>query len=280
VKIDLGAHVDGFIAVSAHTLVVAQPEAVTGRRADVLAAAWAAAEVAAKMIKPGNTNAMVTEAVRKVAEAYDVKPIAGTVMHEMKRFVIDGKKNIFLRSDGEERIEACTFEANEVYSIDVAMSTGEGKPRPTDLRTTVFKRQVDRKFGLKVKASRLFFNEVNKRFPTMPFTTRLLADETGAKMGVRECVTHELLAAYPVLLERPGDQVAHVKFTVLVTASGTLKITGLAMPSVQSDKALPEDISTIINAEDEKAKKRLKKKNQNKKKKASVAAVAEGEDDA
>ena len=119
------------------------------------------------------------------------------------RYVIDGKKNILLRSDNDEKVEACTFEQNEVYSIDIAMSTGEGKPRPTDFRTTVFKRNVERKFGLKVKASRLFFNDVNKRFPTMPFSARSF-DETAVKMGVRECVTHELLAAYPVLIERPG----------------------------------------------------------------------------
>ena len=60
VKIDLGVHVDGYIAVAAHTVVVhavafaagSAPE--TGPRANVLAAAWTAAEVAARMIKPGN----------------------------------------------------------------------------------------------------------------------------------------------------------------------------------------------------------------------------------
>jgi methionine aminopeptidase len=146
VKVDLGCHIDGYIAVGAHTVVVGHtpaPEApVTGPRADVLQAAWTAARVAANLIQPGNTNAQVTSAVQKVAEAYGVKAIHGTVMHEMKRFVIDGKKVILLRDEGEEKVEPCTFEKFEVYSIDVAMSSGEGKPRQTDLRTTVFKRQV------------------------------------------------------------------------------------------------------------------------------------------
>lgn len=279
VKMDLGVHIDGYIAVGAHTVVVGftpsaeAPE--TGRRADVLAAAWAAAEVAARMIKPGNTNTQVTAAVKKIADAYDVRPISGTVMHEMKRFVIDGKKNVLLRADNEEKVEACTFEQNEVYSIDVAMSTGEGKPRPTDFRTTVFKRNVERKFGLKVKASRMFFNDVNKRFPTMPFCSRSF-EETAAKMGVRECVTHELLAAYPVLIERPGDFVAHVKFTVLLLPGGTTKVTGLEIPSgfATPDRALPEDILEILNAEDEKAKKKAKKKSAAKKKAAAAAGGA------
>ena len=42
-------------------------------------------KVAARLIKPGNTNAMVTAAVKKVAEAYGVKPMGGTLMHQMKR---------------------------------------------------------------------------------------------------------------------------------------------------------------------------------------------------
>jgi hypothetical protein len=37
-----------------------------------------------------------------------------------------------------------------VYAIDVAMTTGDGKPREIGARTTVYKRMVDKKYGLKV----------------------------------------------------------------------------------------------------------------------------------
>lgn len=285
VKIDLGVHIDGYIAVGAHTVVVGHTpnpaEPITGPRADVITAAWTAAEIAAKMIRPGNTNAMVTEAVKKVSDAFGVKAISGTVMHEMKRYVIDGKKVILLRQEGDEKVDACTFEVHEVYSIDVAMSSGEGKPRQGDLRTTVFKREVDRKHGLKIKASRLFFNEVNKRFPTMPFSTRYMTDETAAKMGVRECVSHQILTAYPVLHERSGDQIAHVKFTILLLPNGNVKITGLEMPAgfATPDKALPEDLQGLLSAEDEKAKKKAKKKTAAKKKKAAATAGGGGAED-
>ena len=83
------------------------------------------------------------------------------------RYVIDGKKAIQLRED-DDKLEACVFEQYEVYSVDVVMSSGEGRPRPTDLRTTVFKRQVDQKYGLKVKASRVFFNEVSIHLSDCP----------------------------------------------------------------------------------------------------------------
>jgi len=52
VKIDMGCHIDGFIAVVAHTHVITNGP-VTGRAADVLAAANTAAEVAMRLVRPG-----------------------------------------------------------------------------------------------------------------------------------------------------------------------------------------------------------------------------------
>jgi curved DNA binding protein len=236
---------------------------LTGPRANVLAAAWAAAEVAARLIKPGNTNAMVTAAVKQVAEAYGVKPMGGTLMHQMKRHVIDGHKMILLREDDkEQKVEACTFEQYEVYAIDVAMTSGDGKPREQGARTTVLKRLVDMKYGLKVKSSRTFFNDINKKYPTLPFSLRSLPDEKAAKMGMRECVNHNLLLQYPVLYERAGDQIAHVKFTVLLQSGGTTKITGLPVPEGYASPGitLPEPLIALLAEEGPKKKKRAAKK--------------------
>lgn len=237
VKIDLGVHIDGFIAVVAHTITVAGEKDLSpadiAKRNNVLSAAYTAAEVAVRMMKPGNTNNQVTAAIKSVADAFQVNPISGTLMHQMKQYVIDGNKMILLKDEPEHKIDACTFEAGEVYAIDIAMSTGDGKPRETGARTTVYKRAVEKKYSLRNKSSREFFNVVNKRFPTLPFSIRSFPDETSARMGVRECVNHELLMPYPILQERGNDTefVSHVKVTVLLLPSGnTAQITGL-LPS-------------------------------------------------
>lgn len=250
-KIDLGVHVDGFIAAVAHTVVAGDSSSVDPERRalrdNCISAAYTAAEVAVRTMKPGNTNAQVTSAIKKVADAFNVRPISGTLMHQMKQFVIDGNKMILLRDEPEHKIDLCTFEAGEVYAIDIAMSSGEGKPRETGNRTTVFKRAVDKKYSLRSKSSRQFFNDVNKRFPTLPFSIRAF-DEMSAKMGVRECVMHELLQAYPVLCERKEDFVAHVKVTVLLMPSGnTAQITGL-VPSTFITADSPADVRTKLSA--------------------------------
>jgi len=305
VKIDLGVHVDGYIAVVAHTHIVRTPiespttttpseetpvplipekVVVTGARADTMIAAYTAAELASKLIKPGNTNKQVTEAIKKVAEVFGVNLIAGTVMHQMKRYVIDGNKMIILREEADQKAEDCTFEQFEVYAIDVAMTSGEGKPREGDTRTTVYKRAVDKTYKMKMKASRIFYSEVSKKFPTLPFTLRAFDDERAARMGVRECVNHQLLLPYPVLFERTGDQIAHVKFTVLLLSSGTVKITGISIEEssslFQSDKPpLPEDLQALLaQSRTDKDKKKKKKKKAKKSGAGSSAVVGKDED--
>ena len=51
---DLAAHIDGFIACVAHTVVV-QSEPVKGSTADALAAAHTALEAALRLVRPGAT---------------------------------------------------------------------------------------------------------------------------------------------------------------------------------------------------------------------------------
>ena len=87
-KLHLGAHIDGFAAISAETIVVgATPESpVTGRRADALRAAWTAAEVAMRLVRVGNKNWQVTEAVSKIAAEWNCKPVEGALVRALGRW--------------------------------------------------------------------------------------------------------------------------------------------------------------------------------------------------
>jgi len=72
-------------------------------------------------------NKEVTEAIQKVAAAYDCKIAEGVLSHQMKQFVIDANKVILSVGNAETRVDDAEFEENEVYAIDVVTSTGEGK---------------------------------------------------------------------------------------------------------------------------------------------------------
>lgn len=287
VKLDLGCHIDGYMSVAAHTLIVPEgpdsaPTGINDELGNVAVAAYNAMLVAAASIKAGTKNKAVTEMVNKVAEAYGVSAIASVRMHQMKRFVIDGVKEVALKEPtaddleaGEEKVDECTFEQAEVYAVDVAMSTGEGRPRPSaSLRTTVFKRNVEANYRLKMKNSRYLLSEVDKKYPTLPFTLASFEDERAAKMGVTECVGHGLLTPYPVLHETSkGAQVAHFKCTVLLLPSGTLRVTGLAMPDYyKTDKKPDEETQKLLTELAEIAAKKAKKKAAKKKKKKAASS--------
>lgn len=107
VKIDLGAHVDGFIAVAAHTTVVgvSADNKVTGRKADVILAAYWASQAALRLLKHGTGNYAVTEAVQKITDVYKCKPIEGMLSHQLKQHKIDGEKTIIQNPSAAQKKE-------------------------------------------------------------------------------------------------------------------------------------------------------------------------------
>ncbi|KAG9353464.1 hypothetical protein JZ751_018063 [Albula glossodonta] len=220
VKIDLGVHVDGFIANVAHSFVVgASKEApVTGRKADVIKAAHLCAEAALRLVKPGNQNTQVTKAWNTIAQSFKCTPIEGMLSHQLKQHIIDGEKTIIQNPTEQQKKdhETAEFEVHEVYAVDA---------RDAGQRTTIYKRDPSKQYGLKMKTSRIFFSEVERRFDTMPFTLRAFEDEGKARLGVVECAKHELLQPFNVLHEKESEFVAQFKFTVLLMANGPMRIT-------------------------------------------------------
>eukprot|EP00928_Gymnodinium_smaydae_P048548 TRINITY_DN3246_c0_g1_i2.p1 TRINITY_DN3246_c0_g1~~TRINITY_DN3246_c0_g1_i2.p1 ORF type:complete len:414 (+),score=97.91 TRINITY_DN3246_c0_g1_i2:85-1242(+) len=261
VKIDLACHLDGFIAAAAHTIVIGDDK-VEDKRADVVMAAWNAAEAALRLVKEGNTNTMVTEAIGQVAEEFKCKPMQGILSHEMKKFIIEGERVVANTQSVEEKVEEFKFGANEVYCIDIMMSTGEGKSKETECRHTVYKRAVENSYNLKTQKARQFISEVNKRFPALPFSLRAISDEQVARVGVSEAKRHELLEEYPVMKEKDKEFVAQFKFTVLLLPGGTKKITGLPVDQAQIASSLSiqnEELKKLI-ASSANPKKQKKKK--------------------
>nr|AHA84129.1 DNA-binding protein GBP16 [Phaseolus vulgaris] len=238
-KIDMACHIDGFIAAVAHTHVL-QEGPVSGRAADVIAAANTAAEVALRLVRPGKKNKDVTDAIQKVAAAYDCKIVEGVSTHPMKQFVMNGNKVVLSLSNPDTRVDEAEFEENQVYAIDIVTSTGDGKPKLFDEKqTTIYKRAVDKSYHLKMKASRFIFSEISQKFPIMPFFARAL-EEKRARLGLVECVNHELLQPYPVLHEKPGDYVAHIKFTVLLMPNGSDRVTSHTLQELQPTKTIDD----------------------------------------
>eukprot|EP01111_Echinosteliopsis_oligospora_P009687 TRINITY_DN287_c0_g1_i1.p1 TRINITY_DN287_c0_g1~~TRINITY_DN287_c0_g1_i1.p1 ORF type:complete len:412 (-),score=146.16 TRINITY_DN287_c0_g1_i1:25-1260(-) len=267
VKVDLGVHIDGFIATVGHTHVVGADvsRATTGRQADVICAAHIAAEAVLHMLKPGIKNKDITAVIKQVADTFHVNPVEGVLSHQMKKYLIDGTKVIMNKSTPEQQAHDFDIEPNDVFSIDIVMSTGDGKPKESDVKPTIYKRVVDQAYSLKLAASRKIFGEIKTKYPALPFNIRALEDKH-VRFGLTECETHGLINAFPVVQERDGEYVAQFKYTALVGTAGAVKLTGHALPLVSSQYAIDNpELKTLLASSISFNKKKSKNKNKKRK---------------
>jgi len=275
-----------------------------------LACAYTAADAAFRLLKPGTKNTALTEVIGKTCSEFKCNAVQGVLSHQMKRFVIDGEKVILNRSDVDQKVDEFEFVQNEVFAIDIVVSTGAGKPNEVDERTTIYKRAPDATYNLKRKVSRQVFSDIIKKHAVFPFNIRDLdtkiqrgdkeTPEKGEKekegkekggsqianFAIKECVEHELVHPYPVLFEKAGELVAHVKFTALLLPTGTVKITGIPFDRsklkttiVVKDEGLLKALSTSSASAAKKKKKKNKKKKTDKESSASTSTETETETD-
>jgi methionine aminopeptidase len=141
VKIEFGAHIDGYPANIAHTLVVGGK--AKGKKAAVTLAAYDAFIAATRLIKSGSINQDITATIQKICEQYEVEPMQGVLSHKVKKHLIDGNECIINKETPEQRVDDWEFAPGDVVALDVYVSSGEGMGKEADVRTTVYKREMD-----------------------------------------------------------------------------------------------------------------------------------------
>uniref|UniRef100_A0A3B0N0I8 Proliferation-associated protein 2g4, putative n=1 Tax=Theileria annulata TaxID=5874 RepID=A0A3B0N0I8_THEAN len=231
VKVTLGCHIDGYVGLVSHTMFVG--EAVKGRSADVLKAAWLCCEAALRKLKSGVSSHEVSKVIEKVASEFNCTPLIGFYSHELKRHVIEGVRYFSGSTKLEDKTEPITFGTKEAYSLNVVLTTGDHKPKTTELPTTVYRTDVQNRYTLKTSLGRSFMSQVNSKFPVFPFHLKSFEDERALKVGLQESLRHNLLKPYFVTSVKPGDVVAHFRFTVLLLPTGTKKISGLPFEQLE-----------------------------------------------
>lgn len=251
VKIDLGCHIDGYIAMAAHTVIVGGPEKLTGKIADAMHACYNAAEGALRKIKVGGSNTDVTSTVEAVAAAFDIQPLHGVLSHELKKSELETDNVIAHRSSAEERVQPFQFEPNQVYCIDMVMTCGDGRCKESDIRTTIYRRASENDHQLKTATAKKFMAEVRRKSTSLPFSLRSFDEIANARAGISEAKRHGLLHEYPVIREKEGLQIVQFKWTVLLLPSGTKKVTGLPFSQAArfvTEKKLEGDLLTLVTS--------------------------------
>jgi curved DNA binding protein len=245
IKIELGVHIDGFPALIAYTVLVTESsEKITDKRANVLTAVAEASRKIAQIMKTKKTNTDVRNILTECAEKYNCNLLSfdsehiltpGIFSYQISQNVINGENDswaedvhqFILAKDNPNysftQIESA-FEKDEVYAIDIAMSTGSGKIIERDYYTTIYQRDPTVVKNLRVDAGRFALSKFTSKFP------QNVRDEFSAKMklGASVCMSEQLIKSYPVLCEKPTEYIAQVKFTVIIRDSKPILISGIS----------------------------------------------------
>lgn len=107
-----------------------------------------------RLLKPGCHNHEITKVIETVTQSYKTNGVEGVLSHDLKKYLIDGNNVIINKETFDQKVEDVEFQVNDVYALDVIVSTGEGKTKESELRTTVFKRALDRNYTLKTQKGR------------------------------------------------------------------------------------------------------------------------------
>ncbi|KAI0461782.1 hypothetical protein LJB42_004855 [Komagataella kurtzmanii] len=235
IKVSLGAEIGGYPSIISETLVIEEDE-VTGRKADVIAAAYYAFQSAIRTIRPGKRNMEVTKVVDDVAKAFHCVPVESMLSHNQERNILTGEKEIIINPTPEHRKQIGTFEFNEgeVYGLDILISSSKtGKVKKSSYLTSIFK-YTGTSYRLKLKTSQSSLNQVKKLSPYFPVSLRSFADSKRGRMGLHECVSHQVVVPYDVVQEKEDELVAQFYATIGVGKDATVQLTPFSF-----------DISTI-----------------------------------
>ncbi|KAK6460946.1 curved DNA-binding protein [Scheffersomyces coipomensis] len=238
VNIMLGAQIDGFPSIVADTVVVgaSKENPITGKKADLLHAAWNASEAAIRTLKPNAKNWDVTNVISKVAKDFETSPVDSMLSHNQERNVLYGPKEIIINpsKQNKSQVETVKFEENEVYGLDILISTSaDGKVKPTDFRTSLYK-LTGNSYSLKMKLSHKILSEFKNKCNNQPFpyNIRNLEEPSKSRGGLAEPTNHKVLLAYEVVSEKEGEFIAQFFTTVAITKNGIVKYTS---PSFDAD---------------------------------------------
>lgn len=121
-----------------------------------------------------------------------------------------------------------------------------------------------------MKTSREMLTKATNTHGFHTFSLRDFENETRARLGLKECINHEVVTPHAVMQERATESVAQFKYTVLVLPHGILKVTGLPFDKevYLTEKNCSEEIQKLL------ATSISKKANKKKKKKTKAAATA------
>ena len=226
VKIDLGAHVDGYIADSAVTVLVGDADSVLTEdekelNLKMIETAQEALESAISTIKDGVELGKIGTAIEETINNKGLNSVSNLGGHSMDQYILHSAYSVpNIKEENRHKIEE-----GDVLAIEPFATNGVG--RVDDLNEAyIFKFLRQRPMRM-IQAKRLL-ETIAKNFRNLQFSQRWLIDQNNEKhlnMAMRQLISSRAIYPYHVLKEKSNARVAQAEHTVIVEPDGCKVIT-------------------------------------------------------
>ncbi|MDP2767732.1 MAG: type II methionyl aminopeptidase [Candidatus Methanoperedens sp.] len=198
VKIDIGAHIEGYIADTATTIEVG-----TKNHAGLILACEEALERAIAAIKDQAQTGSVGKIIEETIKNHGFNPVTDLTGHSLERYNLHASITI----PNYKGFFSHTIKKDMVFAIEPFATYGKGNIRHGKPHIFAISGRVKGKEA----------EEIRKRFRTLPFTMRWIPEiRDKSRKGLRE---------YFELIEAGGEIVAQSEHTVIVNEEGCEVIT-------------------------------------------------------
>jgi len=206
VNIDIGVHVDGWIADSAITVDL------TGDHEPLVTASAEALEAAIERVEAGVDTAELGATIEETIREHGYKPVVNLTGHGLDRYEQHTDPTIPNRSVSS----GTTLEAGDVIAIEPFATDGSGKVMEGS-NEEIFALDAER--SVRNRDARQALEQITSEFRTLPFATRWL-DVRRPAMAIRRLKRQDIVHGYPVLKEADGTLVSQKEHTLIVTEDG------------------------------------------------------------
>ena len=217
VKVDIGAHVDGYLTDTAVT-VCFNPECK-----GLVEAAERALKAAVENIQPEMSTSKLGSIIETTIKSRGFKPVSNLTGHQVGRYVVHTGTSL----PNVSQLSFSKIKLGGVYAIEpfVTLPKAAGRVENGD-KVTIFRFLKSR--SVQNPHAKQLLKYIEDSFRTLPFAERWLKDVVSQeyhKEAFHELLRSKTLMQYPIFVEASGKMVAQAEHTVLIVENGCVVLT-------------------------------------------------------
>lgn len=205
VKLDVGVHVDGYIADAAITIDLSGHDKLTE-------ASKAALEAALDIVRPGANTAQIGKVIEETITGYGYRPVHNLTGHGLSRYQAHDEPAV----PNKAMEKGTVLKEGDVIAIEPFATNGSGR---------ISEGPINEIYGfsaprpVRLPAARSLLKEITENYRTLPFARRWLKGER-AEYALMLLLRSGAVHTYPVLWEVEGSLVSQAEHTVVILEEG------------------------------------------------------------